>query len=82
MMRTPFANLIEANEGIWEVLNKCVSVMQDLGKGNKGQTVRIIDFDNPDNNEFLCVNQFKVSGPAKHYTRHCALCERIAPGGD
>jgi type I restriction enzyme R subunit len=36
--------------------------MQDLGKGNKGQTVRIIDFDNPDNNEFLCVNQFKVSG--------------------
>ena len=63
MMRTPFANLIEANQGIWEILNKCVSVMQDLGKGNKGQTVRIIDFDNPDNNEFLCVNQFKVSGP-------------------
>ena len=36
---------------------------QDLGKGRKGQTVKIIDFDNPDNNEFLCVNQFKVEGP-------------------
>ena len=31
-------------------------------KGNKGQTVKIIDFDNPENNEFLCTNQFKVSG--------------------
>ena len=36
--------------------------MQDLGKGNKGQTVHIIDFENPENNEFLCTNQFKVSG--------------------
>lgn len=62
LTKVTYTNLIEANQEIWEVLNKCVSVMQDLGKGNKGQTVRIIDFDNPDNNEFLCVNQFKVSG--------------------
>ena len=66
LTRATYTNLIEANEGIWEVLNKCVSVMQDVGKGNKGQTVRIIDFDNPDNNEFLCVNQFKVSGPEQN----------------
>ena len=39
-----------------------VSVMQDLGKGNKSQTVDIIDFENIENNEFLCTNQFKVSG--------------------
>ncbi|MDC0646778.1 type I restriction endonuclease subunit R [Opitutales bacterium] len=63
LTRATYTNLIEANQEIWEVLNKCVSVMQDVGKGNKGQTVRIIDFDNPDSNEFLCVNQFKVSGP-------------------
>ena len=66
LTKVTYTNLIEANQEIWEVLNKCVSVMQDLGKGNKGQTVRIIDFENPDNNEFLCVNQFKVLGTEKN----------------
>ena len=62
LTKTQYANLIEANQAIWTMLNECVSVMQDLGKGNKGQTVHIIDFENPKNNEFLCTNQFKVSG--------------------
>ena len=62
LTKTQYINLIEANQSIWTVLNECVSVMQDLGKGNKGQTVHIIDFKNPENNEFLCTNQFKVSG--------------------
>ena len=62
LTRTQYTNLIEANQSIWTTLNECVSVMQDLGKGNKGQTVHIIDFENPANNEFLCTNQFKVSG--------------------
>lgn len=60
--KTQYTNLIEANQSIWTILNECVSVMQDLGKGNKGQTVHIINFENPENNEFLCTNQFKVSG--------------------
>lgn len=62
LTKTQYTNLIEANQSIWTIINECVSVMQDLGKGNKGQTVRIIDFKNPENNEFLCTNQFKVSG--------------------
>jgi type I restriction enzyme R subunit len=62
LTKTPYSNLIEANQGIWTQINQCISVMQDLGKGNKGQTVHIIDFENPENNEFLCTNQFKVSG--------------------
>ena len=62
LTKTQFVNLIEANQSIWTTLTECVSVMQDLGKGNKGQTVNIIDFKNPENNEFLCTNQFKVSG--------------------
>ena len=62
LTKSIYPNLIEANHSIWKQINQCVSVMQDLGKGNKGQTVHIIDFDNPDNNEFLCTNQFKVSG--------------------
>lgn len=62
LTKTLYPNLIEANQAIWNSLNDCISVMQDLGKGNKGQTVHIIDFENPENNEFLCTNQFKVSG--------------------
>ncbi len=60
--KTQYTNLIEANQSLWRCINECVSVIQDLGKGNKGQTVHIIDFENPENNEFLCTNQFKVAG--------------------
>ncbi len=62
LTKTLYPNLIEANQAIWTQINQCISVMQDLGKGNKGQTVHIIDFENLENNEFLCTNQFKVSG--------------------
>lgn len=57
-----FTTLIEANQLLWQTINGNVSVMQDLGKGNKGQTVHVIDFENLENNEFLCTSQFKVSG--------------------
>ena len=60
--RVQFPNLIEANQSIWNTLTQCISVMQDIGKGNRGQTVKIIDFENIENNEFLCTNQFKVEG--------------------
>lgn len=54
--------LIETNETIWQVLVHYQSVEQDLGKGRKGQTVKIIDFENPEDNDFVCVNQFKIHG--------------------
>ena len=57
-----FAGLMEYNHSIYQTLVNYISVEQDLGKGRKGQTVKVIDFDNPDNNEFLCTNQFKVEG--------------------
>lgn len=57
-----FAGLMEYNHAIYQTLVNYVSVEQDLGKGRKGQTVKIIDFDIPSNNEFLCTNQFKVEG--------------------
>ncbi len=62
LTRTQFPNLIEANQSHWQTLTQYISVSQDRGQGNKGQTVKIIDFDHPENNEFLCTNQFKVSG--------------------
>jgi type I restriction enzyme, R subunit len=55
-------SLIETNQALWQSLTQYLSVEQDLGKGRRGQTVKVIDFDNPDNNEYLCTNQFKVSG--------------------
>ncbi len=56
------AGLMEFNHAIYQTLVNYLSVEQDLGKGRKGQTVKVIDFENPDNNEFLCTNQFKVEG--------------------
>ncbi|WP_172198070.1 type I restriction endonuclease subunit R [Saccharibacillus qingshengii] len=55
-------SLMEANEKLHNMLVSYISVQQDLGKGKKGQTVKLIDFDNPDNNEFLVVDQFSVKG--------------------
>lgn len=56
------AGLMEYNQSIYDLLVNYLSVEQDLGAGRKGQTVKVIDFDNPENNEFLCTNQFKVEG--------------------
>lgn len=57
------AGLMEYNHAIYDMLVNYLSVEQDLGKGRKGQTVKIIDFDNPADNDFLCTNQFKIEGP-------------------
>src|SRR5690554_3873633 len=56
------AGLMEYNQSIYDLLVNYLSVEQDLGAGRKGQTVKVIDFDNPENNEFLCTNQFKIEG--------------------
>lgn len=62
------AGLMEYNHSIYDLLVNYLSVEQDLGAGRKGQTVKVIDFDNPENNEFLCTNQFKIEGPVKSIT--------------
>jgi len=56
------ATQTEANHKLYQTLVNYQSVEQDLGKGRKGQTVKIIDFDHPENNEYLCTNQFKIEG--------------------
>ena len=60
------STLMEANQWFWERLTQYFFVEQDLGKGRRGQTVKLIDFDLIENNEFLCVNQFKVQGPIQN----------------
>ncbi|MYJ60448.1 MAG: type I restriction endonuclease subunit R [Synechococcus sp. SB0672_bin_6] len=59
------ATLMEANRWFWEQLTQYFSVDQDLGRGRRGQTIKLIDFDTPENNEFLCVDQFRIQGPAQ-----------------
>jgi type I restriction enzyme, R subunit len=57
---------MEANQWFWERLTQYFSVDQDLGSGRRGQTLKLIDFDNSENNEFLCVDQFKIQGPSQN----------------
>ena len=44
------STLMEANQWFWERLTQYFSVDQDLGSGRRGQTLKLIDFDNPENN--------------------------------
>jgi len=55
-------NLITANELIYQKLINHISLKQDLGKGKKNQTVKFIDFENPENNSFIAINQLRIKG--------------------
>lgn len=52
--------LITANEQFHRLLTEGVNVTVRHGSEERGDFVRLIDFDNPDNNEFYVVNQFTV----------------------
>jgi type I restriction enzyme R subunit len=52
--------LITANEHFHRLLTEGVNVTVRHGSEERGDFVRLIDFDNPDNNEFFVVNQFTV----------------------
>ncbi|EJS10510.1 type I restriction endonuclease subunit R [Bacillus mycoides] len=54
-------SLMEANQKFHEMIVNMISVQQDLGKGKKNQTVKLIDFEKPENNESLVVDQFTIS---------------------
>lgn len=60
--RIQATSLIDANEQIYQRLTQYVSLKQDLGKGKKNQTIKYIDFENPENNEFIALNQYTVKG--------------------
>ena len=55
-------SLIEVNQKNYNLLIKYITVEQDIGGHRQNRTVKIIDFDNIENNEFIVTNQFKVSG--------------------
>jgi len=56
-------NTMAENEAIHELLIRHTTVEQDRGHGKKHQTVKFLDFDEPENNDFFALNQFRVEGP-------------------
>ncbi len=65
----PQANsLLEANREIHDLLLENTSVSENRKTGEKSPTVRYIDFQNPENNSFIAISQFKVNipGTEKH----------------
>jgi len=54
--------LVEANQAATELLLKGTQVEGDPDRhGGKEQTVRFIDFDHPERNDFLAINQFRIN---------------------
>ncbi|GAB4111965.1 MAG: HsdR family type I site-specific deoxyribonuclease [Candidatus Caldatribacteriota bacterium] len=68
-LTTPQANsLLEANREIHDLLLENTSVSENRKTGERSPTVRYIDFQNPENNSFIAISQFKVNipGTEKH----------------
>ncbi|MDW5551645.1 type I restriction endonuclease subunit R [Methanosarcina sp.] len=55
-------SVLEVNEKVQGILERGTTVAQDLGDGLglKGRDVFLIDYENPENNEFTVVRQFRV----------------------
>jgi len=55
--------LLDENRSFHKDLISNITIDQETGDGRRNLTVRFIDFENPEKNEFLAVNQFWVKGP-------------------
>ena len=64
LQRISSVKLMEANQEATELLQTGVSVEGLPGwDGGRNQTVQFIDWDNPENNTFRVINQFRVDEP-------------------
>ena len=59
------ASPTEANQGIYTSLTYGIALEQDRGDGRKSHTVRFIDFDEPEHNEWIVTQQYRVRGAMK-----------------
>ncbi|MGC8758259.1 MAG: type I restriction endonuclease, partial [Caldisericaceae bacterium] len=60
ILRISGPNLIENNKEFHKYLTEGVSIDYRKGENIKSDIVKIVDFDNPEKNEFLAVNQYTV----------------------
>jgi type I restriction enzyme R subunit len=66
LKKVEYPNLEIANKEVYQMLRDGVRVeIEDENKNLRGRFVKVIDFENPLNNEFLVVNQFTVQGIEK-----------------
>ncbi|QLK27190.1 type I restriction endonuclease subunit R [Natrinema zhouii] len=72
---------MDENEQIHEKLVRHTSVKQDRGHGLKHQTVKYIDYETPENNDFFALNQFRVEGPIETIKPDIALFVNGIPLG-
>ena len=56
------SSLIQNNRAFHQMLLEGIAVEIKTDDGTKGERVKLIDFHNKDNNDFLIVNQFTVKG--------------------
>ena len=59
----PGRSLLEANTAIHDLLIKNTTVSINELTGNPNPTVRLIDFEHLDRNEFTAINQFRIDTP-------------------
>ena len=64
--QVPAASLAEVNEALYTSLTYGIALEQDRGDGRKSHTVRFLDFDRPNRNEWIVTRQYKVLGSKKH----------------
>ncbi len=75
------AGLMQANRQFHRWLTDGVPVEINKDGETLGDFVALIDFANPDNNEWLAVNQYSIRRPQAHPPpRHRGVRERPAPG--
>jgi type I restriction enzyme, R subunit len=62
ILRQPNRTLLEANEAVQKLLFKA-QVDTNEETGEQDPVVRLIDFETPENNHFLAINQFRLDTP-------------------
>lgn len=58
--------LIDANETFHKLLTEGVPVTVQKNDRQRGERIWLIDFQNPDNNNFYAINQFTIQGPTQN----------------
>ncbi|MCD6533063.1 MAG: type I restriction endonuclease subunit R [Deltaproteobacteria bacterium] len=62
ILRQPNRTLLEANEAFQKLLFKAQVDVNEIS-GEQDPVVKIIDFTNPENNQFHAINQFRIGTP-------------------
>ncbi|NLD94764.1 MAG: type I restriction endonuclease subunit R [Fibrobacter sp.] len=62
ILRQPNRTLLEANEAVQKLLFKTQVDVNEL-TGEQDPVVKLIDFANPENNQFHAINQFRIDTP-------------------